>query len=196
MVRQIPPGWEYAQCWISLRLSIYKLDIRLNIYIHKYFLQLKENYEYLLLSFFLLFFAVKARSKQNGKNRSVTTKLACRAWLWNVKFFYSSILVLKIELAHSSIDDAGELEPFPIASFPIPIKRNWYFNKFQCLLHSKAKIFSSPTLTYNFTEWRKIMFPWITTLVHCDICLLWDNWYACNHFKVTNSVNSVNGMLR
>lgn len=111
-------------------------------------------------------------------------------------FFYFSILVLEIELAHSSIDDAEELQPFPIASFPVPIKCNWYFNKFQCLLRSKAKIYSSPTVTYNFTEWRKIMFPWITTLVHCDICLLWDNWYACNHFKVTNNVNSVNRMLR
>lgn len=111
-------------------------------------------------------------------------------------FFYFSVLVLEIELAHSSIDDAGELQPFPIASFPVPIKCNWYFNKFQCLLCSNAKIYSSPTVTYNFTEWRKIMFPWITTLVHCDICLLWDNWYACNHFKVTNNVNSVNRMLR
>ena len=161
-------------------------------------LQLKENYEYhfSFFFFFFFFFAVKARSKQNGKNCSVTTKLACRAWLWNVRFFYFSVLVLEIELAHSSTDDAGELEPFPVASFPIPIKCNWYFNKFQCLLRSKAKIYSSPTLTYNFTEWRKIMFPWITTLVYCDICLLWDNWYACNHFKVTNNVNSVNRILR
>lgn len=133
---------------LPLRLSIYKLDIRLNSYIKKYLLQLKKNNK--RVSFVFLF---KARGKQNGKNSSITTKLGCRAWIWNTSFFcfvfcFFSILDPRIELAHSSIDNVGELELFLTGSFPIPMKCNWYFNKFQCLLCSKHKIYSSLPLSH------------------------------------------------